>query len=135
MFATGLHVADAAVVLAAAYVLWGGWIVTLAGVHACWRLCRSAAHRRQGRLLAAGLFAPALHAAAWAGAAQHVGPEVDLGIAGLAALLALHLLIVLAPPLLALRRARTLGRGVVGRRPARASRPAQQPGRAMTWAR
>ncbi|HEY0646310.1 hypothetical protein [Phenylobacterium sp.] len=135
MLATGLHVADAAVVLVVAYVLWGGWLLTIAGAQACWRLCRSPAHRRAGLLLAAGLLAPALHAAAWIGLARFPESDTDLGVAGLVALAGLHLLTVLAAPLLALRRASTLARGSVRRRPARAGRPALRHGRNVTWAR
>ena len=136
MFATGLRVADADILVVVAYVIWGGWLLTAAGLHACWRLWRSPAHRRSALLLAAGLLLPAVHLAAWAAIGRDSPVrDADLGLAGLAALVGLHLLTVLAAPLLALRLARQLESDATRRRLLRGARPSPRPDRRVVWAR
>jgi hypothetical protein len=107
MFETGIPVADAAPFLLITYLLWGGWLVTGAGVMACLRLMRSPATRRRGVQLLIGAFAPFTHLAMWAVLSPMAAGWGDTGVFGLGALTTVHWLLVLAGPLAALRLART----------------------------
>ncbi|MBX3482060.1 hypothetical protein [Phenylobacterium sp.] len=115
MLDTGFEVRDTAMVLTAAYVLWGGWLVTAAGVVACRRLMRTPGSRRRGAELLAATFAPVAHIALWAAMARFADGGSDMGTAGFAAAAGLHLLMVFAGPMEAMRRAAAL--------PPRAGRP------------